>query len=691
MRFYFESRLQRRLSMAVLLPLLCSLVASIIMVVYLVQHLLINQVQLTVADNLRSAREIYNTRHEQVSELVRLGANLSVVREGVTEGNFDKLLTALQSLRVRGKVDILTVTDEKGQVVARARNPLSRTDEVLYLSPLRSALRGETVSSTELLTQPQLRQEGADLAEQAKIPIVHTIMARENDDKLLENSMVIMAACPITDYSGKIIGAIYGGDLLNRNYSLVDKIRSTLFSNVTFEGREVGTATIFLGDVRISTNVPSSGGQRAIGTRVSEEVAERVLEKGANFVDRAFVVNDWYLSAYEPITDSSDQIIGILYVGILERPYRALIWQSVGVVGLIQMAGILTGFVLLAFVLYRWVGKPIKRLSESTQKIGGGDLSHHIAVDSDDELGQLARDINAMTKSLRERDEEIEKLTRGLEEKVHERSLALENRNLELTQARADLLSMMEKLRSTNMELEESLARLRAAQEELIRSGKLAALGALAAGVAHEINNPLATVQGNLELLRINLKDRADCEGELNLMAEQTERMRKIVRDLLTFARDQNASVEPTDIRNPLRAALELVNKKARENGVAITMDLAENLPPALADEDKLVQVFTNLSLNAIQAMPKGGSLTVKSMLSVENDMVLVSFADTGHGIATKDRQSVWNPFFTTRAEGTGLGLSISHAIIDQMNGHIVLESKEGVGTTVTVSIPRAS
>jgi two-component system NtrC family sensor kinase len=691
MRFYWESKLQRRLSMAVIFPLICSLAASIIMVVYLVQNLLIKQIQLNVADDLKSARELYNSRMEHIVELVRLGANLSGVREGIAEGDAQKLLATLQPLRVRVKADILTVTDARGRVVARSRNPGVTGDDATVLAPVRSALLGESATSTEIMTLEQIELEGKDLAEQVKIPVVPTPMAKQNGETVLDKGMVIIAASPITDYSGKIIGSIYAADLLNRNYSLVDKIRSTVFANTTFEGQEVGTATIFLGDVRVSTNVPSTGGQRAIGTRVSGEVADRVLERGAKFVDRAFVVNDWYLSAYEPITDSRDQIIGILYVGILERPYNALVWQSIVVVGIIQLVGVIAGFIVLSLALYRWVGKPIKHLSESTRKIETGDLDHEIPIESEDEIGQLAGDFNAMTKSLRERDEAIDRLTRGLEDKVSERNQALETRYKELAEARSDLLSMMEKQKKTNVELEESLARLRAAQEELIRSGKLAALGAMAAGVAHEINNPLATVQGNLDLLRLTLADREDCNREIELIAEQTERMRKIVRDLLTFSREGKASLLPLVIDEPIIASLELIKEKAKARKIEIKLDLAPDLPPVLADRDRLIQVFTNLSMNAIQAMPGGGVLAITTGVSPENNMVMISFADTGHGIPSKDRQSVWNPFFTTRADGTGLGLSISHAIVEQMAGHITLSSREGEGTTVVVALPRAS
>ena len=163
--------------------------------------------------------------------------------------------------------------------------------------------------------------EGSDLAERAFILPIPTPKASERPGEEGNSGMMLKAAVPVLDGTGRLLGVLYGGMLLNRNYQIVDKVRDLLYGEGRYNGKEMGTATIFLGGLRISTNVRNEHGDRAIGTRVSDEVYEAVIRKGQLWEDRAFVVNDWYITAYEPIRDISGKIVGILYVGMLEAPY----------------------------------------------------------------------------------------------------------------------------------------------------------------------------------------------------------------------------------------------------------------------------------------------------------------------------------------------------------------------------------
>ncbi len=688
---FLPSSLHRRMIFAFGLPLLCSLLIAVSTVVYLVDTLLISQVQEKVAADLRSAREIYNTKMEKVRNFVKFGANLPGLDVAIKANDFDAMIAMLQSLRVREGEDILTLVDSEGKVVARARNPQARGDNVSNLGPVKAALLGESVSSTEILGPEVLELEGVDLREQATITLLPTPRARPNDAKKVETGMAIFAAEPILDAQGRVAGALYAADLLNRDYAMVDKIRSTVFTDEKVDGRAVGTATLFMGDVRVSTNVPADTGKRAVGTRVSAEVAERVLTSGLRWIDRAFVVNDWYLSAYEPLYNLKEEVVGILYVGILERPYRQLVWKSLIVVAGLNVAGIVLGFILLTTILYRWVAKPLRTLREGAKRIEAGDLGHEIPAYGNDEIAQLTHDFNAMTKALRERDAEIDELTRSLEKKVKVRNLALEKRNEELLQARSEVLEMMEKQKLTNKELHKSLEQLRATQEELIRSGKLAALGSMAAGVAHEINNPLATIQGNVEILQLQLADQPETSEEIMRIAQQTQRIQSIVSNLLTLARAERVEPEPTDIAEVARQAISNVASQAEANDVQVENALSSEMPMAAANDSRITQVFVNIAANAIEAMDGGGVLTVASGVDPDRGEVFVSFGDTGKGIRPEDREKIWNPFFTTRASGTGLGLSISHAIVEEYGGRINLHSQEGKGTLFTVCLPMAT
>lgn len=196
----------------------------------------------------------------------------------------------------------------------------------------------EVIAGTAIVSKEDLLKEGTDLAERAHIKFIPTRKATQSAKTEETSGMMIKAAAPVFGYDGTLIGVLYGGKLLNRNYEIVDKVKDIVYEGVKYKGKDTGTATIFQRDLRISTNVKAEDGSRAIGTRVSQEVYERVLEKGLPWVDRAFVVTDWYKTAYEPIRDINGQIVGILYVGILEQPFidtaRRIFFVFLGIVAI---------------------------------------------------------------------------------------------------------------------------------------------------------------------------------------------------------------------------------------------------------------------------------------------------------------------------------------------------------------------
>ena len=162
--------------------------------------------------------------------------------------------------------------------------------------------------------------------------------------------MCVKAAVPVFGYDGNLIGVLYDGNLLNRNYKIVDRVKEIVYQEVKYKGKDIGTATIFQGDLRISTNVKQEDGSRAIGTRVSEEVYEQVLEKGLPWIDRAFVVNNWYIAAYEPIKNIEGKIIGVLYVGILEEKFMDMRNRAIAMFSVITLAGMIMALVVSSFL-----------------------------------------------------------------------------------------------------------------------------------------------------------------------------------------------------------------------------------------------------------------------------------------------------------------------------------------------------
>ncbi|GAI92109.1 unnamed protein product, partial [marine sediment metagenome] len=199
--------------------------------------------------------------------------------------------------------------------------------------------------------------EGEDLFQQAYIQFTPTPGARPRSEKAETSGMVLMAAVPVWAGNEEIIGILYGGILLNRNYRLVDYVRDMVFEEKEYKGKPFGTVTIFQWDVRITTNVKEKDGSRAIGTRVSREVYEKVLENGKTWLDRAFVVNSWYISAYEPIYAPTNKIIGMLYAGVLEDKYVD-IKNGIFLRFLAIIFGGIVAVLILSHLLSRGLSKP---------------------------------------------------------------------------------------------------------------------------------------------------------------------------------------------------------------------------------------------------------------------------------------------------------------------------------------------
>ncbi len=267
---------------------------------------------------------------------------------------------------------------------------------------------------------------------------------------------------------------------------------------------------------------------------------------------------------------------------------------------------------------------------------------------------------------------------------------------------------MYEGLKCFSEQLEERVKAatedLRKSQEQLIQSGKLAALGQLSAGIAHEIRNPLTSIKILIHSLINKLDDDEAKKKDILVIENEIERMNQIIKRFLDFARPAEPTFSSTNVNRVLEDTLPLVSHELKEGHVRLHRNFSSALPEVLADREQLRQVFLNLILNAVQAMPEGGNLTITTGFKVESlklkvksnseklstkaHFIEISFIDTGCGISSERVNNIFDPFFTTREEGVGLGLSITHRIIDNHRGSIKVESREGAGTTFTVIIP---
>jgi len=602
---------------------------------------LVTQAQDKVRLDLNTARVIYQKAVGNVRDVVRHTAVRFFLEDALATRDLDRLTVELEKIRQREYLDIFNLTDPEGRVLVRTRNPTVKGDSQTGNEIVRSALVGrKVVAATEIIPREELLKECDELVRQARMELVPTPKAKPTGETEETSAMVMMAAAPILDEHGELLGVLYGGKLLNRNYALVDMIKNTVYEGETYQGQDIGTATIFQWDLRVSTNVQTSDGERATGTRVSAEVHDRVLIEGRPWVERAFVVNDWYITAYEPIRDASREVVGMLYVGMLERKFadkkRIALWTFVA----ISFGG--AGLsVIICYLLSGTLVRPINTLVHAARDLAAGDLKKRVRPDQGiEEIGVLGRAFNQMASSIEERDEQLRQR----------------------------------------------------AQKKIMRSERLALIGHLAAGIAHEINNPL----GGILLFSKLLLRKAPAEGtqreNLERIARDAERCQNVVQGLLEFAHEREPQTELLSINEVVEKSVGLVEKQALFHNIMIVKQLEPDLPSVCVDAAQMQQVFINIIINAAEAMDGEGTLTIATRARRAAHCVEVRFTDTGCGIREDDLKHLFEPFFTTKevGQGTGLGLSISHGIVENHAGTISVTSRVGEGTTFVVSLPAA-
>ncbi len=500
---------------------------------------------------------------------------------------------------------------------------------------------GDATSLEVLDPAEQTALLGAELRARVAVPLLSTRNAAPSDQAREERALVLLSTRAVRTPEGRLLGHLQGGMLLNRNLGFIDHINAIVYPEGSLPFGSRGTATLFLGDVRISTNVRLFGpaqDERAIGTRVSQTVRDAVLGQGQTWLDRAFVVDDWYVSAYQPLRNGHGERVGMLYVGYLERPFTLVKYGALAGIGVVFFAVM----IIASVVSLRWartIFGPLERMEETMQRVEHGDLPARVGpVGSGDEIGRLARHLDHLLDTIDDKTRALQAWNAELDAKVAARTQELE-----------------------------------AAQGQLLRSEKLAAVGQLTASIAHEVNNPIAVIQGNLDLLRSQLPE-AVAQGvheELRLIDEQVERMRLIVTQLLQFARpgEYAGYVAPVDTARVFDDCLVLVGHLMSRTRITLHRELHATRQPAL-NRNELQQVLVNLLVNAIHAMPEGGQLRIASR-DIDGDRVELSVADTGPGLEAELMDQLFQPFVTRKKDGTGLGLWISRTLVERYGGEL--------------------
>lgn len=359
-------------------------------------------------------------------------------------------------------------------------------------------------------------------------------------------------------------------------------------------------------------------------------------------------------SSCYPCHPKSLNVLGVLDTTISLEDFekeRKQIYNRMIISGVISV--IIISF-LLSLLLTKFVNRPIEKLLLATRETARGNLDTKVEIRSHDELGELAQSFNHMISELKRSRNAIEEWTQTLEQKVNERTKELQQ-----------------------------------VQDQLIRAGKMAALGELAAGVAHEINNPLTGVLTFSSLMLKKVDENHPWKKDLENIVQQTTRCRNIVRGLLDFARQRKPDKKEWDVHSLIERTLALLENQAPFQNIQIIKEFKQNMPMILVDPDQIQQVFMNILINAADAMSKnGGTITIKTDL--KDGIAEISFIDTGCGMTKEQLSKLFTPFFTTKepGKGTGLGLAISYSIIQNHNGDIEVESEPGKGSTFRIKLP---
>jgi two-component system, NtrC family, sensor kinase len=566
---------------------------------------IIEKAQHRVDSYMKSARVLYENM------IFSTGKELSLLTR----------LDDVEEIRTRSGLDYLSIVEKQD------------FDRISSGIALRS-LDGSEASGTRRISLRELEEMRSGLAEKMRTEVISATGDKDFEPYFLEDVMAMEYARPVLDDSGKVEKLLYGGRIINGRNEVVDTMRDIMFGEEVYSEKPVGTVTIFQGDVRIATNVVKRSGDRAVGTKVSPEVYEHVIGLGKNWSDRALVVSDWYLTAYEPIRDIDGDIIGMLYVGILEQPFFDMAKKV-----FLAFFTIVTGSVILALIISLLLAgsfvKPVKRLVEGTARISRGELDHRVNVDTSiEDLRWLEVSFNEMAESLESRNKDL--------------VLAKEKREA-LNKRYLDLISF----------------------------------------VSHELKGILSSTILNAYSVRdgflgmVNFKQ----QKALDSITRNLDHLDATVKNFLNLSRiekgDMGVSKKPVFIREEVFAvAVETFLKQILEK----EMEIKNNIPAELsvpADRDLIQVVANNLVSNAVKYGSRGGKIEINS--EDRKDKFKISVYNDGRALGENEIKSLFHRFSrldapeTKNAKGTGLGLFISKEIVEKHGGTMYVEpGKDG-------------
>jgi two-component system NtrC family sensor kinase len=468
---------------------------------------------------------------------------------------------------------------------------------------------------------------------------------------------------------------------------------------IRFFRKEKALFELVITDAKLK--VIASKQEESVGRNYPNEFLKKSIEMGQLITDieksnNLFLPNYHRLTIYSPLWVQG-RIAGGMQIEIPIGDVMGSLSESQRMIAISIILDAIVLIVFGSFLLSHVLVKPLQDLVRLTRKVSEGDFSEKIEVTSKNEIGQLIVSFNRMTERLKENQENIE--------------------------------NYLESLESANKKLKQT-------QEELLRTEKLASIGRFAAGVAHEVGNPLGSILGYTTILEMEGVERDEAKDYLKRIEKEIERINRIVRELLDFARPSKYEIQKLGVNAIIENAVSLLSYQKNFKNIQTRLHLLAHLPMIMGDESQLSQVFINIILNAVDAMPNGGMLEIQTeeyfvekrfpdrlpqlysprrkedpieshyfhlrkpdfmstlftKFSIGDRLIKTRISDTGIGIKKEDLEKIFDPFYTTKDpdKGTGLGLSVSLRIIESMGGEIKVESEIGKGATFEIYFPAA-
>ncbi|MDO9263000.1 MAG: ATP-binding protein [Desulfosalsimonadaceae bacterium] len=592
---------------------------------------------------LHAAEDVYRTN----VRFIDLALNITTLgmgfRNSFMDRNVPDLIDRLDRMAKNADLDFSGIALSDGRTLCRINGKALPDSPNPPDNPIvRYVLnKGDSTSGTIVVSRAFLKIEAPERAGQIKFYSFRTAGQDSPDAAPQESCLAIAGAVPIFEYrtTGKLLGVLYGGRVINQSTEIVDSARKSVFFDEIQAETTMPTATIFFDKFRIATNMIDRKGNRAIGSSVSDAVKEQVIVRGKSWTQRREDLGDQYISAFMPLSDVFGNRVGMLSVATLESNYSAVQHKLIFIFIAATCLGALSA-IGMGYFLARKVMAPVHRLIKASREVSAGNVSP--------DIGPISKD-------------------------------------LEMAILQKTFKDMVESMKRTRM----------ASQSKILQSEKQASVGRLAAGVAHEINNPLTGVLTYTHMLLRRKDIGDDIRSDLQVIVESTERVRKIVKGLLDFSRQTKLDPESTEINRLMEATIKLVENQALLKGVSVHFEPGDNLPMIVLDRSQIQSVFLNMILNALDATKPSDEIRITSSAALSaNDIghqgVEITIADNGSGMPPEHLSQIFDPFFTTKdvGKGTGLGLSVSLGIVKEHGGNIRVQSELGKGTTFFIWLP---